>query len=229
MVTITQTSAPDSAATTLAPSRRWPLWGLAAGVFGAVATIFTNVSNNDTPVGPDVLRKVSGTTYHVSGALGYLAVAFLIVFAGCWRARVVRQLPDSIAARVVADGFLASAAGLTLGYGWKLAMALYLPGGINKDQFGDEAKFIYYVLNDFGSFIGWLGVVIAAGAIVWLSLREKVVSKWLGVVSILPVVAVLFMSLGFAIAGYPGIAGPVWLVLAGAGLTFGRHRITGPR
>lgn len=42
-------------------------------------------------------------------------------------------------------------------------------------------------------------------------------------------IAVLFMACGMAVAGYPGIVGRVWLILAGAGLAFGRYRITGTR
>ncbi|MGH8890676.1 MAG: hypothetical protein ACRDV3_13095 [Acidothermaceae bacterium] len=229
MATITEPEKTNTTSGQPAGSRRWPLWGLAAGVLGAIATIFTNVTAGPEPVGPEALKNLSGATYHVGGALGYVAVACLLAFAGCWRARVTHVMPASAAARVVADGFVISAAGLALGYGWKLAMALYLPGGVDKNALGDEAKFVYFVLNDFGAFIGWLGVVIAAGAIAWLGLRDKVVATWLAVLSIVPVLAVLVMSLGLSVAGYPGIVGPVWLILAGAALTFGRHRIIGTR
>jgi hypothetical protein len=208
-----------------ATTQRWPLWGLAAGALGAVATIFTNQAVHHKHVGREALTHLSRATIQLGGGLGYLAIACLLVFAACWRVRVCRALPDSAAARVVADGVLASAAALTLGYGWKLALALYLPGGADGTEFGNEAKFVYFVLNDFGPFIGWLGVIVAAGAVAWMGLREKVVPTWLAVLSLVPVAAVAFMGMGLAIAGYQGIVGPVWLVVAGAALTFGKLRL----
>ena len=207
-------------------SRRWPLFGLAAGVLGAVATLFTMSSADGEPVTAASMTHLSGTAYHLGGAAGYLAVACLVILAACWRTNVSRFLPGSAPARIVGDGFALSAAALSLGYGWKLAMALYLPGGINEKNFDDQGRFVYYMLNDFGPFIGWLGVVIASGAVAYLSLRAKLIATWLGVVSLLPVLGVLVMSCGAAVAGYPGMVGPVWLILASAGLTFGRHRIT---
>ncbi|GIH44549.1 hypothetical protein Mco01_75490 [Microbispora corallina] len=208
------------------PSRAWPLWGLAAGVLGVVATVFTTQQSD---VGPDRAGTLAPGTYHLGGALGYLAVACLLVLSACWRTAAHRIAPDNAAARVVADGFTASAAGLSLGYGWKLAMALYLPGGLNQHGFGKEGMFFYYMLNDFGSYLGWLGVIVAAGAVAWLGFRSRLVSIWLAVVSLLPPLAVLGMSLGLSIAGYAGIVGPVWLVVASAGLVLGKQRLMGTR
>ena len=45
-------------------------------------------------------------------------------------------------------------------------------------------------------FIGWLGVVISAAAMVWMSLRERTVARWLGIVSLLPVLATVAMLVG---------------------------------
>jgi hypothetical protein len=122
------------------------------------------------------------------------------------------------------SGIVASAAALILGYGWKLGMAIYLPGGLDSKEFGDEAKFVYYVVNDFGPFIGWLGVIVSAGAFAWIGLRDKLVPAWLGVFSLLPVLAVAFMGAGMSIAGYQGIVGPVWLIVASAAIAFDHHR-----
>lgn len=213
---------PDETAT----QRRWPLWGAAAGILGAIGTLFANVSSSHKEIDASVVKGLSSTNYHLGGAAGYIAIACLLVLAASWRTATARVAPGSIAARVVADGFTASAAALTLGYGWKLAMAVYLPGGINSRQFGSQGIFTYYVLNDFGAFIGWLGVVIAAGAFVWLGLRDKLLPTWLAVISLLPPLAVLVMACGFSVAGYQGIVAPIWLIVASAALGFGRTRFT---
>jgi hypothetical protein len=204
-----------------AASRRWAWWGVAAGVLGVISTIVTLV-NADDPT-PDGMSALDPAMYHVGGAAGYLVVAALLVTAAAWRARVARLLPSSIAARVVADGLTASAGALALGYGWKLAMGLYLDGGANAGQFDKNGLFVYYMLNDFGPFIGWLGVVVAAGAMVVLGVRVRVVPRWLGYVSVVPVVAVLAASLGGAVAGFPGIVGPLWMVVAFGAIALGRR------
>ena len=213
---------PDSTRSA-APPHRWAWWGVAAGILGVVATILTLVNAPGSPPTAADVAHLSSGTYHVGGAVGYLAVAALLVTAGAWRARVIPALdPASIAARVVADGLTASAAALALGYGWKLAMGLYLPGGANAGQFDRNGLFVYFMLNDFGPFIGWLGVVIAAGAMTVLGLRERAVPRWIGVVSALPVVAVLVASLGAGVAGFPGIVGPLWMIVTFAGLALSR-------
>ncbi|MEX5710457.1 hypothetical protein AB1484_19640 [Parafrankia sp. FMc6] len=68
---------------------------------------------------------------------------------------------------------------------------------------------------------------VAARVVAWLSLRDRLVSRWLGLVSLIPPVAVLFMSGVLSIAGFPGIVGPIWLIVAFAGLSLGRHGILG--
>ena len=222
------TTAPAPEQTARAQSRAWPLWGVAAGVLGAVATVFTT-QGGGTRVGPSVVGDVTAAAYHLGGALGYITVALLLVLAACWRERISRLGITDVAARLVADGLVASAAGLTLGYGWKLAMAVYLPGGINSTSFGNDGLFVYYVLNDFGAYLGWLGVVVAACAVAWLGLRSGLLSKWLAVVSLIPPLLVAVMGLGAGIAGFQGIVAPIWLIVAFAGMRFGKHRIMGTR
>ena len=211
------TTSADPAAVT---SHRWAWWGVAAGVLGIIGTIVTLV--NDTHPTPDSVAALHPGAYHVGGAVGYLAVAALLVTAAGWRARIARLLPASIAARVVADGLTASAGALALGYGWTLAMGLYLDGGLNAGQFDTNGLFVYYVLNDFGPFIGWLGVVVAAGAMVVLGVRERAVPRWIGFVSVLPVLAVPANSLGAGVAGFPGMVGPLWMVVTFGALALRR-------
>jgi hypothetical protein len=205
----------DEAATA---SRRWAWWGVTAGVLGLIGTIVT-ISNLDHPT-PDKVADLGSATFHIGGAVGYVCVAMLLVTAAAWRSRVARLVPHSIAARVVADGLTASAGALALGYGWKIALGGYL--GPDAGLFDKDGLFVYFMLNDFGPFIGWLGVTVAAGAMVVLALRERVVPRWIGYVSILPVLAVTVVSLGVGIAGFPGMVGPLWMIVAFGGLALGK-------
>ena len=151
---------------------RWPLIGTAAGVTGFVATLVTDIhpASNATV---DIVDDVSRGTAHASVIAGYVTVALLVVLSATWRRHVEPRAASSTAARVVSNGLLISAAALALGYGWKGAMAVYLPGGLDAGAFDKEGLYVLYMLNDFGSYIGWLGVTIAAGAMAWMSLRER--------------------------------------------------------
>jgi hypothetical protein len=72
----------------------------------------------------------------------------------------------------------------------------------------------------------WLGVVVAAGAIAWMALRERIISRWIGVVSLLPVLqTVAFVALT-GLPGAPGLLAGTWMVVAFTGLTFGRSTIS---
>lgn len=78
---------------------------------------------------------------------------------------------------------------------------------------------------DPGAHTGWLGVVVAAGAVAWMALRERTVSRWLGVVSVVPVLQTAVMVGGLGLPGAPALLGPLWLVVAGLGLGLGRSTI----
>ncbi|MGA6224296.1 hypothetical protein ACPESV_28680 [Streptomyces umbrinus] len=207
---------------------RWPLYGVAAGLLGVVATFVADPRNGVVEterVDTSILDEVSRGTAHLGLVAGFITVALLLVLAGAWRRQVEPRVPGSTAAHVVSGALTASAAGLTYGYGWKGALAIYLPAGMNEKSFGDDGLFVYFMLNDFGGHIGWLGVIVAAGAIAWMALRERTVSRWIGVLSLLPVLAVTVFAGATGLPGFQGVVGPVWLLIAFAGLAAGRSTI----
>ena len=210
----------------LASSRsRWPLIGTAAGITGFVATLVTDIHPADKAT-IDIVDDVSQGKAHLSIIAGYVTVALLVVLSATWRRHVEPRVASSTAARVVSNGLLISAAALTLGYGWKGAMAVYLPGGLDAGAFDKDGLYVLYLLNDFGSFIGWLGVTIAAGAIAWMAFRERTVSRWIGVVSLAPVLAVTAFTVGTGLPGFPGVVSPMFMVIAFTGLALGKSTIT---
>lgn len=215
----------------LASSRsRWPLIGMAAGIAGFVATLITDI-HVDIGTGQasaDVIGEMSRTKAHASLVVGYLTVVLLVVLAATWRRHVEVRVASSTAARVVSNGLLLSAAVLTLGYGWKGAMAVYLPGGLNGKTggFDREGLYIMYVMNDFASYIGWLGVTIALGAIAWMAFRDRTVSRWIGLVCLVPVLAVSGFAVATGLPGFPGVVSPPFMAIAFTGLAFGKSTIT---
>jgi hypothetical protein len=52
------------------------------------------------------------------------------------------------------------------------------------------------------------------------------VSRWIGAVSLLPVVAVTAFVGATGLPGFPGVISPLWMVVAFAGLAFGRSTIS---
>ncbi|MFC6286453.1 hypothetical protein ACFP3Q_18510 [Nocardioides sp. GCM10027113] len=206
---------------------RWPLYGAAAGLLGFTATMPLDgrPGGTDISLSHQLFVDLDPMVYRASMVAGYLAVVLLVVMAASWRRRVEPRVPGSTAAHVVPFGLVASAAGLTYGYGWKGALGNYMPGGGEYGYYDDQGLYVYYLLNDFGSFIGWLGVVIAAGAIAWMALRERTVSRWIGLWSLLPVVQTTLMVVGLGVPGVPGLLAGIWLVVTGLGLAFGRSTI----
>jgi hypothetical protein len=230
MSTLTNTSTDSHAPTTPATKRsRWPLFGVAAGLLGIVGTLITDVrpdgKSADAMISPADMDNLSRGTYHVGIIAGYLCVAALLVMAAAWRRHVEQRFTDSTAARVVANGLIASAGALSLGYGWKGAMAVYLPGGMDHGAYPTDGLYVLYMLNDFGAYIGWLGTMVAAGAIASMAFREKTVSRWIGVVSCLLLLPVIVFVVATGLPGFPGVVGGLWLLVMSLGLTFGKSAV----
>lgn len=207
--------------------RAWPTVGLAAGLLGGAATflgdVHVAVPDSQTSTAA-VVADVNRGAAHLSVVAGYLAVAFLLLLAAVWQRQMLATHAGSTAARLVPLGLTASAAALTLGYGWKGAMAIYLPGGLDENTFDQQGLYIYYMLNDFGGFIGWLGVVVAAAGMAWLGLRERAVPRWIGALSAIPPLATLAIVSWVGLPGTPGLFAALWLIVAFGGLT--AHTLT---
>jgi len=131
----------------------------------------------------------------------------------------------SAAAPVVSFGLVASAATLSLAYGWMGALSRYLPGGPEESSYDEEGRFVYFMLSDFSPYIGWFGVLVAAGAIAWMAWRERLVSRVLGTLAGAFFVGVLGVTLVTGIPGLPGIAA-LSLVVAAVWLSVGRSVVT---
>lgn len=210
----------------------WALAGTLAGALGFFATILTDVhvpgDDGDQRMTVDMVDDVSIMKARLGFLAGYAVVGLLLYCAAAWRRHVEPRVPDSTAARLVATGFTASAGALTLGYGWKGAMAIYGDGGPEDNSFDRQGRFVYYVLNDFGGFIGWTGVMFAAMAVVWMAFRERSVARWIGAVSVLGLIVPVGGMLIMSVPGLPGTTLPLWMIVAFSGFAFGKSPATRP-
>jgi hypothetical protein len=225
---MTHTTTPaTTTCSTITPRRRgWLLAGALAGLTGMTATMVTDLHPSGTKTStPEVVHQLSQPMAHAGVVAGFLTVTLLLVVAAAWRRHVEPRVPHSTAARVVSAGMTASAATLALGYGWKGALAIYLPGGLDAGLFDATGLYIYFVLTDFGGFIGWLGACVAAGAMAWMAFRERTISRWIGAVSIIPAASVCAYTGLTGLPGSPGLATPLWTTIAFLSLAFGRSTI----
>lgn len=209
----------------------WPLWATAAGALGLFSTLFMDPRAGKSGSDPDYLVTVKDMAgldhvpFRIGGFTGYLCVAALIVFAAIWHRRVAQRWSWSVGAAVVTYGLVASAGTLTLAYGWKASLGNYLHGAAEQGAYDDTGLYTLYMVHDFGPYIGWLGVLVAAGGLAWMAFRDGIVSKILGGFA-----AVLCIGLfgAVAVTGVPGLPGMASLAMVGAGLwlAFGKSEIT---
>lgn len=237
----TETSTPETSAPVRVPARPtrarlWALWGAVAGILGFVATVLLDTrplnemlaieAGKDYTVSAEDVASLDRMTNYVGFLVGFAAVAAMLVFASAWKRWVELRFPESIAARVVSGGIYVTAAGLTLAYGWKGALANYGYGGNEFGMFDDDGLYVYYMLTDFGPYIPWLGVLIAAAAFGWMAWRERLISRILGTMSALYAAGVAGMMVLIAVPGLPGPFGGLWLAIASLWIAFGRSRVT---
>ncbi|CAN5755227.1 hypothetical protein BH23CHL2_BH23CHL2_34520 [soil metagenome] len=206
---------------------RWPLWGMGAGILGYAGHLLTmpDVTEAQRATGAGVIAELERGPYHVGVVAGVFAVFCLLVFAAGWRRWASAHAPASLAADVVSLAIVASAGAMIVGYGVKGMLALYLPGGINENTFPAEGLLTLYMIDDLGPFISWHGVAMAAVAVTWVSLRERVLPIWIGVVSLVSVLPPLALLVLTGHSGFPGVISPLWMVVIGIGLALRLRRV----
>jgi hypothetical protein len=227
MAELTGSFARQISGTRTATGVAWPWVGVVAGIAGFIATLITDIHVNGDGTSGEVLTmsvvgQIDQRMAHFSIVAGFITVALLLALAAHWRGTVEPQVPNSNAARTVTQGLTAAAGALMLGYGWKGATAIYHADGMDSGTYDEMGLYIYYILNDFGSFIGWFGVTVAAGAVAWMGLKERSIPLWIGIFSCIPVLAVVGFTGGTGLPGFPGVVSQIWMVVTFAGL--GLHR-----
>ena len=207
----------------------WPLGATAAGLLGACATLVFDERAGDQS-DPDLVlaaadvAALENTMFRIGGFAGFLCVGALLVFAATWHRRVSLRYAWSSGAPVVTYGLVASAGALTLAYGWKGALGNYLDGGTDEHYYDAAGLHVYYMLNDFSPFIGWLPVLFALAGVAWMAFAEGLVSRALG--GFLAGLVVLVLG-AVLVTGVPGLpfAALVGLSVTGVWLAVGRSQI----
>lgn len=207
-------------------SSLWPLWGAAAGLLGIIAhmVMMPAITDEDRAMGPQVVELLERGPYHVAVITGMLAVFCLLAMASGWRRWLATKAVDSLAAGIVPLAIAASAVALIFAYGIKGMLAIYLPGYIDLGVLPEGGLFVLFIIDDMAAFLGWYGVAMAAGSLAWVSLRERQLPIWFGVVSALFALVPAAVLVITALPGFPGIVMPIWLIVTGIGMSVSLRR-----
>jgi hypothetical protein len=217
-------------ANSVATQWQWPLWGVAAGVLGYIGHLATD----DNPTGSterrlsveEVVASLDRKQFHIGVVAGMLAVFCLLVFAAGWRRWANREAKESLAASVVSLALIASAGAMILGYGFKGALAVYLPGGMDDEMHTVQGLYSLFMFVDFAPYMAWYGVAMAAAAMAWLSLRERRLPIWFGILGTSFVIVPFGFLVATGLPGFPGVVDPFWLIVTSIGLAVTLRRQT---
>lgn len=210
----------------------WAASGVLAGACGVVSNLIFNDQNSVTDEqmasAAGVIEHLDRANYHAGVVAGWVAITGLLVMAAGWRRAIDGTGDDHLAWGIIPYGLLAAAASLLLGYGVKGALAEYLPGGSNEDNFPTEALYQMFVFNDNAPWVGWWGVLFAAGAVTWLSFRRRGSTPlWLGILGGLIVLHATVVMVGTGAVAIAGLTGPIWLIASSTWLLLGGTPTTG--
>jgi hypothetical protein len=92
-------------------------------------------------------------------------------------------------------------------------------------MFSPQGLFSLYMILDFGPFIAWWGVAAAAVALVYAAFREGLVSRTMGVFSVLFLLAAVAPLVATGLPGMPGVVGPAWLAITSIGMARTRRLV----
>lgn len=201
----------------------WALWGTAAGV-GGVLTNLALAENMDEKIRSSgdaaaIVAQLDQGMYHVTAITGFLTIACLLVFAAGLSRWASRQASESLALRVAPTAIVASAGALLAAYGVKGMLAAYLEGGFNDTAYTDQGRYFFFLLDDLAGYYSWWGVAIAAACLAVLAFRERLVPRWIGVLGAAAALIPCAFLVVFGFTGFSGVACPVFLVVAGIGLS----------
>ena len=207
----------------------WALWGVGAGLLGIVATLLTtpDLSEEEYRSGAALIDQLDRMPYHVGVVAGFFAVVAVLFTAAGWRRWAELVAPASLPARVVSMALTATAGAMMLGYGFKGSLAVYLDGGLDEGMMASEGLYAVVMFLDFAPYIAWWGAAIAAAAMAWVSLRDGLLPRWLGVVSALFALVPVGVLVATGLPGFPGVVDPAWLVIASLAVAFGRRPAAG--
>ena len=211
---MTTTSVTDQSTSQLQDVRpaRWAWWGVGAATLGLAGNLIAGHGTFDHVDAAFAVADTSRSAQHIGTLLGMAAFVCLVLLSAGWRRWA--GTASGLAEQAIAPALTVTATLVLFGTGLRGAMAEYLPGGINADNFNDDGLFALYMLHDTAPGFAWWGVLLVAALTAFVSFRSRVVPRWLGVLSILPLVPALAVMIGSGAVAGAGFVAPIWLAVA---------------
>lgn len=214
---------PDRATPRPAPRRRstrlWPLFGVAGGVTALAATL-VDTRLDPSGIGSLVLLEGDGldlVDHRLFLLLSVVSVGCLLVASTGWKRWADQRAGDSLAARTIPTALATTAAGNLLAASLA-ASALHGHGTVDAGSSVTDGSGSARLLN-LALVPGWWATVVAALCLATLAVdRERLVPRWMAVVSLASVVPpVLLVGFGRG-AGLPALTMPIWLIVISVGM-----------
>ena len=208
MRTTRTTTAPTAPAENGRASTAWAWWGVPAGIAGLTGNFVSThgaLSNTDAA---EAVAAVTRTSYHVGTVLGLVSFACLLLASAGWRRWGTGR---GLAQQAVPAALTVTATLVLFGAGLRGALAEYLPGGINEDNFDDAGLYALFIVHDTAPWFAWWGVLMVAALVAFMSLAGQGFPRWLGVLSIAALAMPTAVMAGSGAVAAAGFVGPIWL------------------
>lgn len=204
------TTDPSKPAESLPNSTAWAWWGVPAGVAGLAGNFISTHGALSETDATEAVGSVARASYHVGTVLGLVSFASLLLLAAGWRRSGAGR---GLAQQAIAPALTVTATLVLFGTGLRGAMAEYLPGGINENNFDDAGLYALFIVHDTAPWFAWWGVLMMAALVAFMSLAGQGFPRWLGVLSIAALAMPTAVMAGSGAVAAAGFIGPVWLVV----------------
>jgi hypothetical protein len=208
MRTTRTTTAKTAPAENERASAAWAWWGVPAGIAGLAGNfVSTHGALSDTDAA-EAVAAVTRTSYHVGTVLGLVSFACLLLASAGWRRWGSGR---GLAQQAIPAALTVTATLVLFGTGLRGALAEYLPGGINEDNFDDAGLYALFIVHDTAPWFAWWGVLMVAALVGFVSLTGQGFPRWLGVLSIAALAMPTAVMAGSGAVAAAGFVGPIWL------------------
>lgn len=191
-------------------STAWAWWGVPAGLAGLAGNFISTHGPLSNTNAVEAVASVARTSYHVGTVLGLVSFASLLLFSAGWRGR---EQARGLAQQAISPAVAVTATLVLFGTGLRGAMAEYLPGGINEDNFDDAGLYALFIVHDTAPWFAWWGVLMMAALVAFMALAGQGFPRWLGVLSIAALAMPTAVMAGSGAVAAAGFIGPLWLVV----------------
>jgi hypothetical protein len=205
-------TAPTTAVESRAPAA-WAWWGVPAELTGLAGKTVSTHGPMTSADAATAVAAVTRTSYHIGTVLGLVSFTCLLLASAGWRRWGASR---GLAHQTIPAALTVTATLVLVGTGLRGALAEYLPGGINDDNFDDAGLYALFIVHDTAPWFAWWGVLMMAALVAFAALAGQGFPRWLGVLSIAALAMPTAVMAGSGAVAAAGFVGPIWLAVFSA-------------